>query len=312
EMELVKRGIPYIVRGGIRFFEQAHIKDVLAYMRITANPMDEIAWIRALTLCPGIGPGYAEKIYDHFKKSGRDLMPFVRSHDISAVVPKKAQEGYARFQKIMKAVTGPDSDKVPGEIIEMILESGYESHILANFDNAKDRIDDIHELINFSHDYNTMNDFLNDITLRESFRGETVAGGAEDDEQLVLSTIHQAKGLEWDSVMVIGLCEGQFPHPKAIKEETEMEEERRLFYVAVTRAKKFLYLIHPVTRFDYHMGTVVARRSRFLEELGPEDYEIWEVDSSSMFGLADETDDDPPRPGDLHYRDKGDTVIELE
>ncbi|MEA3488777.1 MAG: UvrD-helicase domain-containing protein, partial [Candidatus Omnitrophota bacterium] len=75
EMELVKRGIPYIVRGGIRFFEQAHIKDVLAYMKITANPMDEIAWIRALTLCPGIGPGYAEKIYDHFKKSGRDLMP---------------------------------------------------------------------------------------------------------------------------------------------------------------------------------------------------------------------------------------------
>ncbi|NQT33414.1 MAG: ATP-dependent helicase [Candidatus Omnitrophica bacterium] len=280
EMELVKRNIPYVVRGGIRFFEQAHIKDVLAYLKIANNPDDEIAWIRALTLCPGIGPGYAEKIYESFRGGGRDLVAFIRSQNISSIVPKKAVEGYKRFNKIMQAVTDPHLQNVPGEMIESTLEAGYEMHLLANFENAKDRLDDIHELVNFSHEYATMGDFLNDITLRENFRGETVTGSEDEDEQLVISTIHQAKGLEWDTVIVTGLCEGQFPHPKAMKEDAEMEEERRLFYVAVTRAKKYLYLMHPITRYDYQMGTVVARRSRFLEELDPGDYEVWEVDSS--------------------------------
>jgi len=296
EMELVKRGIPYVVRGGIRFFEQAHIKDVLAYLKIVVNPQDEIAWMRTLTLCPGIGPGYAEKIYDCFMKSGRDLMAFIRSHDMARVVPKKAQNGYKKFEKIMYELTSPKTDPVPSEMIETILEAGYESHVLATFDNAKDRVDDIRELISFSHEYTSLNDFLSDMTLRESFKGETILGAEEEDEQLVLSTIHQAKGLEWNTVFVIGLCEGQFPHPKAMAEEAEIEEERRLFYVAVTRARQRLYLVHPSTRFDYQMGMVVARRSRFVEELDKEDYELWEVDSSGF-----------DAPDDI-----GDTIIDLD
>ena len=88
--------------------------------------------------------------------------------------------------------------------------------------------------------------------------------------------------------MVIGLCEGQFPHPKSYSEESELEEERRLFYVAVTRAKNYLYLIHPRTRYDYSQGTVIARQSRFLEELDPADYEVWEVNSAR--GKADYDD----------------------
>ncbi|MDP8299678.1 MAG: ATP-dependent helicase [Candidatus Tantalella remota] len=296
EMELVKRGIPYVVRGGIRFFEQAHIKDVLSYLKLIANPVDEIAWIRTLTMCPGIGPGYAEKIYNVFRESGRDIVAFIRSQDISKVVSQKARVGYGRFQKIMKAVTDSGAGEVPGELIEIILAQGYETYVLANFENAKDRVDDIHELINFSHEYASVSEFLSDITLRENFRGETVSAEQEDGEQLVLSTIHQAKGLEWDSVMIIGLCEGQFPHPKSMNDENELEEERRLFYVAATRARKYLYLMHPVTRYDYQMGTVIARRSRFLEELAPNEYEVWEVDSSghSEFfpGAKDDDEDD--------------------
>lgn len=282
EMELVKKNIPYIVRGGIRFFEQAHIKDVLSYMKILVNPLDEIAWVRALTLCPGIGPGYAGKIYGAFKKSGRDLMPFVRSHDISGAVPLKAREGYKIFQRIMRTITIPGAEDVPGQLIKTILEEGYKDRLIVAFDNAKDRIDDIHELVNFSHEYGDLKEFLNDITLRENFKGETADAGSCED-QLVLSTIHQAKGLEWDAVMVIGLCEGQFPHPKAMGEDAEMEEERRLFYVAVTRAKKMLYMIHPGSRYDHSQGTVPSRRSRFLEELDDNVYEIWEVDSPSPF-----------------------------
>jgi ATP-dependent DNA helicase UvrD/PcrA len=276
EMELVKRGIPYIVRGGIRFFEQAHIKDVLAYLRIIVNPLDEVSWMRALTLCPGIGPGYAMKIFERFKETGATVKNFL-SMDISGWFSQKVYTGYKSFAKIMRVVTGLGTLDDPGMMINSILEAGYEMHVLANFENAKDRVDDIHELANFSHDYNDLHSFLNDITLRENFRGETILSTGCDDEQLVLSTIHQAKGLEWDAVMVIGLCEGQFPHPKAMSEKAEMEEERRLFYVAVTRARKYLYLIHPATRYDYQKGTVIARESRFLEELDSEDYEVWEV-----------------------------------
>lgn len=290
EMELVKRGIPYVVRGGIRFFEQAHIKDVLAYVRIVVNPMDEVAWMRTLTLCPGIGPGYAEKIYEAFRKSGRSLEDFIKG-SVTGIVPIKAQKGYERFRRIMGSIAASAGEGVPCDMISSVLESGYETHVLAAYENAKDRLDDIRELVNFAHDYDSVNDFLNDMTLRESFRGETAIGSAEDDEQLVLSTIHQSKGLEWDTVMVIGLSEGQFPHPKAMGDLEEMEEERRLFYVAVTRAKKYLYLIHPITRYDHNMGMVVARRSRFLEELSPKDFEIWEVDSSSVSGLYTKQDD---------------------
>ncbi|MDD4957224.1 MAG: UvrD-helicase domain-containing protein [Candidatus Omnitrophica bacterium] len=292
EMELVKRGIPYIVRGGIRFFEQAHIKDVLAYLKMVANPLDEIAWMRTLTMCPGIGPGYAEKIYSHFMSSGRDIMAFVRSEDISRVVPPKAVKGYEKFRRIMKVATDPATLAIaPGELIDKVLSSGYEDHLMTNFENAKDRLDDIHELINFSHEYSELKDFLNDMTLRESFRGETVLGAKEEDEHLVLSTVHQAKGLEWDAVFIIGLCEGQFPHPKAMQEDPEMEEERRLFYVAVTRARKYLYLLHPVTRYDHQMGTVISRHSRFLEELSPGEYEVWEVETA-LTGFNDDPGDE--------------------
>ena len=279
EMELTKRGISYVVRGGIRFFEQAHIKDVLSYLRIVSNPTDEAAWLRALTLCPGIGPGYAEKIYLAFRSSGRDLMPFIRSHDISGIVPQKARTGYKFFLKIMRSITDPDSGDVPGNMIEAVLGEGYETFLLATFDNAKDRIDDIHEVVNFSHSYSALRDFLNDITLRESFKGET--SDAPEGGSLILSTIHQAKGLEWDTVMVIGLSEGQFPHSRSMGADAEMEEERRLFYVAVTRARKHLYLLHPVARYDHREGMVFSKRSRFLQELDTSVYELWEVSSSS-------------------------------
>jgi len=204
----------------------------------------------------------------------------------------------------MRAVTDPDSGDVPGNLIEMVLGEGYEAYLLSNFDNAKDRIDDIHEVVNFSHSYSALRDFLNDITLRESFRGET--SGDPEVGTLILSTIHQAKGLEWDTVMVIGLSEGQFPHPKAMGEDAEMEEERRLFYVAVTRARKYLYLLHPVARYDHREGMVFTRRSRFLQELDPSVYEVWEVSSpSGPYGRTHQDDEDMRRySGSGEFDDK--------
>jgi DNA helicase-2/ATP-dependent DNA helicase PcrA len=150
-----------------------------------------------------------------------------------------------------------------------------------NFENAQDRLQDLRELVNFAHTYKKLKDFLADVTLREGFKGETLLeSGANDDprDDLVLSTIHQAKGLEWRAVFVIGLSEGQFPHAKSMADEREMEEERRLFYVAATRAKEELVLTHPMTRYDYSVGTVINRPSAFILELPSRIYDEVEVE----------------------------------
>ncbi|MFH1995891.1 MAG: ATP-dependent helicase [Candidatus Omnitrophota bacterium] len=291
QMELVKRDIPYVVRGGIRFFEQAHIKDVLSYMKLSVNPIDEISWIRALTMQPGIGSVYADRIYKDFIALGMDFSKLM-SDRFDRNAPKAARSGLKRFKKIVGPVVRRIAENRSDEAIRSVLENGYESHVLANFDNGKDRLDDLRELVNFAHSYRSVKTFLSDISLREGFKGETLDGSPNHDEYLVLSTIHQAKGLEWNAVFVIGLCEGQFPHPKSIENPLELEEERRLFYVAATRTKQYLYLVHPITRYDYHMGMVITRRSLFLEELGSDLYSTWDLD-------GEPDDDDAERVIDI-------------
>jgi len=276
EMELTKRNISFIVRGGIRFFEQAHIKDVLAHIKIAINPMDEISWIRALSIQPGIGTVYAGRVFDEFSRTGKLSTIFGKA--FGNFLPERAQKGIRNFKKIMHAVTADDLEKKPDEAIRRVIDSGYAEYVISHFENVKDRVDDLHEFINFAHSYKSLRTLLHDITLRESFKGETIQDASSGDEYLVLSTIHQAKGLEWKAVFVIGLCEGQFPHAKSKDVPAELEEERRLFYVASTRTKKELYLVHPITRYDYQMGTVISRKSLFLEELNENLYDRWDIE----------------------------------
>lgn len=275
QMELTKRNIPFVVRGGMRFFEQAHIKDVLAHMKILLNPFDEISWLRALSIYPGIGSVYAGRIFNEFSKE-RDLGK-IGTARFGCFLPVKAQRGLKGFKKIMRSIVDSRLEKKPDEILVRIIDNGYESYAVTHFDNSKDRIDDLRELVNFAHSYKSARSLVYDITLRESFKGETIQGAPSRDEQLVLSTIHQAKGLEWKAVFILGLCEGQFPHAKCKDEPVQTEEERRLFYVASTRTKKELYLMHPITRYDYNMGTVISRKSLFLEELDQRLYDKWEI-----------------------------------
>ena len=276
EMELTKRNIPFIVRGGVRFFEQAHIKDVLAHVKISVNPFDEVSWLRALSIQPGIGMVYAGRIFDEFSNLGS--LKRVTNKRFGNFLPERAQKGLGNFKRIMRPIVDAGSEKKPDDTIMKIIDNGYADYAMAHFDNAKDRVDDLHELVNFAHTYKSTKTLLHDITLRESFKGETINGAPSHDEHLVLSTIHQAKGLEWKAVFIIGLCEGQFPHPKASETAMELEEERRLFYVAATRTKKELHLLHPMTRYDYKMGTVISRKSMFLEELDERLYDKWEIE----------------------------------
>ncbi len=280
ELELSKKGIPYIVRGGVRFFEQAHIKDVLSYLRIISNPMDELAWARALTLEPGLGPATADKIFLEVEKAGADLKK-VFAPDFADRFSSKAREGFSKFKNTLKRVYGDGETLEPDRMIEAVLESAYSKYVLLNFENARERLDDLKQLVNFAHSYKSLKEFLPDVTLREGFRGESFTEDEpprNEERPLVLSTIHQAKGLEWKVVFIISLSEGQFPHARAMQHGDNLEEERRLFYVASTRAKNHLVLTHPMMRYDAQVGMVIQRPSPFILELPSKLYDELEIE----------------------------------
>jgi len=289
ELELNKRNIPYQMRGGIRFFEQAHIKDVVAHLKIVSNYQDELSWKRVLTLYEGIGNTTADKIWQeiiktqNFKSAVETLQRFSGSF--------KVIRSLERLAELFVYLQNQNKDFI-ATAIKQILKSDYETYLKANFDNAKDRIEDLNQLANFALQYEKLDDFLSDVTLSEGFKGETVEGYQEGpDENLILSTIHQAKGLEWKYVFVLGLAEGQFPHYKIYDHPEEIEEERRLFYVAVTRAKEELYLTYPIISFSYTTGQSINKPSSFISELDDDLFEPWQVNEEGEHYEDDDNDD---------------------
>lgn len=276
ELEMFKRNIPYLVRGGVRFFEQAHIKDVLAYLRILNNPNDEVAWSRVLKLEHGIGPTLAHRIWETLSKTADPLQRALEGK-AELSLPSRALSGWKRLRNLLKELTHGPHERQPAELILQVLNGGYEEQMKSRFEDYKDRREDLEQLVNLASHYKGVERLIEDLTLREPFKGETIRGWEEPDEFLVLSTIHQAKGLEWSVVFLIGLVDGQFPHPKSIEDPLQLEEERRLFYVAVTRTKKELYLTYPLTRYSYQRGETLMRPSTFLQELPEDLFELWRV-----------------------------------
>ncbi|MBU1112478.1 MAG: ATP-dependent helicase [Candidatus Omnitrophica bacterium] len=263
EMELIKRNIPYLIRGGMRFFEQAHIKDIFSYLRIILNPLDEISFKRAVCLHKGIGRSYAYKIWAKFSEEKTN------PQGIAENLPKRAQEGFKEFLSLFTAVK-----KIikPDEALKEILKY-YKDYCYLSFDNPDERLLDLEELAKMANQYDSIKSFLLDFSSFEEFKGETRSSGYDIQETLVLSTIHQAKGLEWEAVFVIGLSEYEFPHPKSIGNDKALQEERRLFYVAVTRTKSILHLTYPQTKYTFKNGAILTRPSMFLEELSRDCYE---------------------------------------
>jgi DNA helicase-2/ATP-dependent DNA helicase PcrA len=270
QMELQRRGIPFEIRSGLKFFEQAHIKDVLSFMRIVINPFDELSWKRVVKLIPGIGNITAGKLWKLISKS---VSPLDAIFDAGGVVPGKALEGFSRFLDLLKILRSGGHDKAPlrpSPAIDHILRHGYEDYLYSRFPNGEERIEDIVQMEKFALRYESLETLVSELSLQSASAGEA-GEGAEDRECVILSTVHQAKGLEWDTVFVIGLNDGRFPSARSLKTDYE-EEERRLFYVAVTRAKDELYLCHPVTADDWQ-GLGFLRPSRFLKELPSDAYE---------------------------------------
>ena len=291
QFELARRGIPFVVRSGVRFFEAAHVKDVLAHLRFARNPGDELALKRCLKITPGVGTATADAVWTAFlarRRGGRGAVEELLAPDVACQVPGKGRTGYARLAQLLRALARPPVRDLPGEAIEKILDEGYEEYLRAEFLNADARIEDVQQLAQYARSYEDTEAFLAEIALLTELTAETVAEGGAPDEKMILSSVHQAKGLEWRAVFLVWLADGRFPSSQALKDTAGEEEERRLFYVACTRAKDELYLVHPVVAAPRDRERIVLKASRFLEELPaePELYERWQLDEPATNLIA--------------------------
>jgi DNA helicase-2/ATP-dependent DNA helicase PcrA len=299
QLELTRRGVPYRIRSGVRFFEQAHIKDVISYLRIITNPRDELAWKRILRLIPQVGPATANRIWERLAYAP-DPLALVRRADFD-VAPRRGS-GWTDFVRLLESLVQDETRGQPAKQIEMILARGYEAHLAASYENAEARLEDLRQLAHYSARYNSTEDFLAELALLSTERygapqtltGEDVVMGGDEDEILTLTSVHQAKGLEWRAVFIIWAADGKFPSPRSLRETEGEEEERRLWYVALTRAADQLYITYPLMVTDYSRQTVVQKPSRFVTEVPPELYDIWTLEEEQ--DVQDLTEDKESTP----------------
>jgi len=275
QMELTRRGIPYEIRSGLRFFEQAHIKDVVSFLRVIVNSSDEVSWKRMLKIFSRIGKKTADHIYEYIKTVENPLNVFV-SKKIGEIFKNIQRENIELWSVLFTKLRDLHNDDAISEMISTILKHGYTEYLKNNYPNYESRLEDIGQLINFSTKYSDLESFLSELSLMSGISGEEIITAGEEDKRVVLSTIHQAKGLEWKAVFIIWCAEGRFPNPKAI-EEGNIEEERRLFYVATTRAMDELYLCYPLLTYDKQIGHIIMKPSRFISELNGNTYDEWQV-----------------------------------
>ena len=262
EIELNREGIEFVKMGGFKFVESAHIKDVLAHMRVIANAYDRISWYRILLLIEKVGPKTAQRIFEATlnEKSGYSGL-------LSAKIGRV--KGIERLKQLISTLdTHPMSISEMGETI-----IDYYLPILKNnYDDHPRRAKDLEHLVEIMVRYKSLDQFLTDMALEPpntSFENSLYADVSNSD-RLVLSTIHSAKGLEWHTVFVIWTLDGRFPSVHSLHKEAELEEELRLMYVAATRAKENLFFTYPSNVYDRSTGLILNRPSRYLDNI-PDD-----------------------------------------
>ncbi len=272
QMELTRRGVPFYITSGLRFFEQAHIKDLAAMMKFALNPNDEVAFKRLIQLFPGIGKKTAESLWKQTLEALGGVPQFKKL--LSCKPPAKATKQWQQCVHTLVEITQDQATiMTPAVMIETILHAFYEEIMKEKFSNYDVRRDDLETLLNYSKQFSDTSEFLVQLTLL----GESEETTENHTDQVCLSSIHQAKGLEWRVVFLVWLTEGMFPTTRSLAEENALEEERRLFYVAVTRCKEELYLTYPELRLNANYGEAFQRPSRFLAELKTHLYERWDI-----------------------------------
>lgn len=290
QLEFTRRGIPFAITSGLRFFEQAHIKDVAAFLKFSVNPRDEVAFKRMVRLLPGIGAKTAESLW---LKSLEILSSGVGLSGLrdGCKVPAKSKAVWDQLVHTLVEITAIDPPQSPGQRIETVLFAVYDDFMREKFANYDARKEDLNTLSNYARQFENTEEFLAQLALMSSVEStEAVASAYAEDEKVTLSSIHQAKGLEWKVVFVIWLADGSFPSSRSLENEAAIEEERRLFYVAVTRCKDELYLTYPELRLSGGYGDAYQRPSRFLSELDDQVFETWNVESGTSTGRSDTND----------------------
>jgi len=259
EVELARRHIPYRKYGGFKFLETAHVKDVIAHLRLIENPRDTVSLSRALMLVPGVGRKRSAEMARRAYEEG-SCVPV-----LSTLASMKSSEAAGRLSGCIRELA--EKPLPPSEMMARVL-AYYRPLLEAKFDDYPRRLKDLEHLESLCARYRTLSSFLAEITLEppQASVGDIVAPEGDDDT-LTLSTIHSAKGLEWKAVFLIWVLDGKLPLSRAAEDEEEMEEERRLLYVAATRAKNTLVLTYPVNIYERASGTVLSLPSRFVEEI---------------------------------------------
>ena len=269
EIELAKRAIPYKKFGGLKFIETAHVKDVIAHLRVVLNPQDIISLNRILLLLNGVG-----------NQTAMRLLPMLTTDKVETdkmMLPSKSSAGIKNLFMVLEQQR--KNLQKPSEIVEKIL-AYYEPILIEKYDDYTKRLKDLEHFLYLSSQYHSLEDFLSDLALEppDSSVSE-VEDGAQKDEYLTLSTIHSAKGLEWKAVFIIGAVDGRFPSVYSFNSEEELDEELRLMYVAATRAKTHLYITYPIDMFDYSTNMVLSKPSRFLDGIQEDIIERWVLET---------------------------------
>ncbi len=274
QLALSKAGIAYQITSGVKFFERQHVRDLVALITFVYNPANASAWQRIAILLPKIGEKGAQKIYDaatdHARLMKKDFIDALATDDVKSKVPKDAKEEWDSFCASLAEVAETMKNDKPSKAVEMAVEGWYGDYLRGAFADYIDRLDELKAMIGFAQRFDEMQDLLAQIVL---LNGETSDRQVDPDAEAVkLTTVHQAKGLEYDVVFIIGLADGQFPGRRSI-EAGDVEEERRLFYVAVTRARNELYLCYPRVASRAGPGGMLLNPSRFLGELNSNLYQ---------------------------------------
>jgi DNA helicase-2/ATP-dependent DNA helicase PcrA len=297
QLEFSRRGIPYVITSGIRFFEQAHVKDVTSFVRFVANPRDEVAFKRMVKLLPGIGNKSAD---NHWRawETGLNAVagigdpgaetaspsagitdPGYNFGDLLRAIPvgAKSKKSWEQLAHTLDEIAPGEQPNPPSEMITSIVEAIYDDYAKANFTNYELRREDLNQLAAFARQFKDVNEFLSQLALISNIDAEPALDQSTDTEAVNLSSVHQAKGLEYHTVFVIWLTDGMFPSTRSLETRDAIEEERRLFYVAITRARDELYLTYPHMRLSGGFGDIFQRPSRFLKEIPNQLVEDWQI-----------------------------------
>ncbi|MCE0483626.1 MAG: ATP-dependent helicase [Methylacidiphilales bacterium] len=256
QMEMTRRQMPFELLSGLRFFEQAHVKDVASFLKFAQNPKDELAFKRIASLMPAVGEKTADKLWQKLAQ-GADFA--------SLEPPAKAAVPWKQWVETQAQISAPDLRGRASEQIQVVIDAIYEDYMKTKFPNFQSRLEDLGQLRAFAQNFEKTEEFLAQLALMTNVDGGPRQDGPFAGQPCVrLSTIHQAKGLEWKVVFVIMLCDGLFPAKRSVETLDGEEEERRLFYVAVTRACDELYLTYPLTRASASFEDRWQEPSRFV------------------------------------------------